>query len=359
MPLLPAVAIATVAPFFLALAQDSSKPKPLKALLVAGGCCHDYAAQHVALFKGIQARANVQVDVVWTDDKSVNPPLPIYDNPNWADGYDVIIHDECAAGNKDLRVMKYVLDAHKTIPAVHLHCAMHSFRNGTDQWFQHLGLKSTGHGPQEPIAIDYVDKEHPITAKLENWTTGKEELYNNVDILDAHPLAMGKQMVKRKDGTQHEQNVIVAWTNEKHGAKSFSTTLGHNTFTVEDGRYLDLVTRGLLWACGKLNDDYLGKAFTGKNKVTFVPKNEAPKKPAPKITIGAAPKDATLVTMTAQSEETNKNNFAWRAVDGDKNTRWCASNSSKPQWLQLELEKPQDLAGISIIWESTNNAYQT
>ena len=87
-----------------------STQKPLKALLVAGGCCHDYKGQHEALFKGIQARANVQVDVWWTDDTSVNPPLPLYDDPDWAKGYDVIIHDECAAGNRDLKVLKQRFD---------------------------------------------------------------------------------------------------------------------------------------------------------------------------------------------------------------------------------------------------------
>ena len=68
--------------------QNQAEPssKPLKALLVAGGCCHDYKGQHEALYKGIQKRAYVQVDVWWTDDKTVNPPLPIFDDPNWATG---------------------------------------------------------------------------------------------------------------------------------------------------------------------------------------------------------------------------------------------------------------------------------
>ena len=50
---------------------------------------------------------------------------------------------------------------------------------------------------------------------------------------------------------------VVAWTNEYGPKKTrvFSTTIGHNTATVADARYLDLVTRGILWATGKLNDD--------------------------------------------------------------------------------------------------------
>ena len=344
--------------------------KPLRVLLVAGGCCHDYAAQHKILAEGISARANVVVDVFWTDDKSTTPPLTLYDKDNWAEGYDVVIHDECAAGMKDLTVLKRILKAHETIPAVHLHCAMHSFRTGTPDWFQHLGIQSSSHGPQAPIEIQFVDKEHPITSGLSDWTTIKEELYNNVDVFDAHPLAMGKQMVT-KDGVTNEVVSIVAWTNEAKGARSFSTTIGHNNETVADARYLDLVTRGLLWACGKLEEDYL-KPSGQVGTTTFVPglpKEEAPaKKGAPQAkkneagapaaaNIPQAPKDATLVTVSASSEETGKNNLVWRAIDGDRDTRWCASDSSTPQWIQLEFEKPQTVTKASIIWESGNNAY--
>ncbi|MDB4705537.1 heme-binding protein, partial [Verrucomicrobia bacterium] len=144
------------------LSDESSDVRTLKALLVAGGCCHDYTHQHEILADGIQGRANVQVDVIWTDDRSTHPPLPLYEDPNWADGYDVIIHDECAAGNRDLEVMHNILNVHQTVPAVHLHCAMHSFRNGTDLWFKHLGIQSTSHGPQAPIDIHFTDTEHPI-----------------------------------------------------------------------------------------------------------------------------------------------------------------------------------------------------
>jgi putative membrane-bound dehydrogenase-like protein len=354
-PLLAAAAVAAILVILPGRAQNASKP--LRVLLVAGGCCHDYAGQQKALAEGIMARANARVDVWWTDDKSVDPPLTIYDKDDWAAGYDVVIHDECAAGNKDLAVMKRILDAHRTIPAVHLHCAMHSFRNGTDQWFKHLGIQSSSHGPQEPISIDFVDKAHPITRTLENWTTIKEELYNNVNVFDAHPLAVGKQIVKR-EGQEKEEVAIVAWTNESQGARSFSTTLGHNTATVEDARYLDLVTRGLLWAAGKLDEPgYLGMPYTGETTVTFEPAKPTPP-PAPKAAAPApAPKDATLAIVTASSEETGKNNLVWHAIDGERDTRWCAANGSKPQWLQLEFEIPQTVTQASIVWESANNAY--
>jgi type 1 glutamine amidotransferase len=52
---------------------------------------------------------------------------------------------------------------------------------------------------------------------------------------------------------------VVVWTNAYGPNKTrvWSTSLGHNNETVADERYLDLVTRGLLWACDKLNDSWL------------------------------------------------------------------------------------------------------
>jgi type 1 glutamine amidotransferase len=79
-----------------------------------------------------------------------------------------------------------------------------------------------------------------------------EELYNNASGQlepTAHALARG---------SQGRAESIVVWTNTYNGkTKVFGTTLGHNNQTVGDPRYLDLVTRGLLWSVDKLEDRYL------------------------------------------------------------------------------------------------------
>ena len=331
-------------------AQDAP-PKPLRALLIAGGCCHDYSNQQKALCEGIQERANVRVDVYWTDNSTTAPVLPLYGKLNWAEGYDVIIHDECAAGIKDPAIVNRIVQTHQKIPAVHLHCAMHSFRTGTDAWFKHLGLQSSAHGPQVPIAIHFVDTKHPITETLSDWTTIPEELYNNVKVLDAHPLAVGKQEIGGDKPRVAE--AIVAWTNEAQGARSFSTSLGHNTATVQDPRYLELVTRGLLWACGKLTPAYL-KPYDGEHDVTFIDKTKVQ---APQASdLGQKPDEATLVKLKASS--TQSGHPAHHAIDGDANTRWCANGHSYPQSLQFEFEKPHQLHEIQITWEFVERWYQ-
>ena len=67
--------------------------------------------------------------------------------------------------------------------------------------------------------------------------------------------------MKNRDGKTMAVDAIVAWTNTYNDkTKVFATTLGHNNATVEDARYLDLVTRGLLWSVGKLDAEYLRPA---------------------------------------------------------------------------------------------------
>lgn len=263
-------------------AQDTATPKPtkpLKALLVLGGCCHDYGKQKDVLKAGLEQRLNIEVDISYNPDKSTKAVFPQFEKDDWATSYDVVIHDECSADVKDLTYVHRILKPHREgVPGVNLHCAMHSYRTAanyrapvttkTDDslWFDYTGLQTTGHGPQKPITLTFIDKESPILKGLAEWTTGNEELYNNVQIFPtAKALVRGKQGAGDKEGSN---DCVVAWTNEYGDKKTrvFSTSLGHNTFTVADDRYLDLVARGLLWATDKLTADGTPKAGYGAVK---------------------------------------------------------------------------------------------
>jgi type 1 glutamine amidotransferase len=269
--LLIAVLLAAGSLVPVALAAEDSSGKPIRALLVIGGCCHDYKKQKDILTKGISARANVEWTVSYDPDTGTKHLNPVYNDTNWAKGFDVVVHDECCSGVEDLGVIDRILRPHRDgLPAVVLHCGMHCYRSqgypkAITPWFEFTGLPSTGHGPQLPIAVSFTDRDNPITKGMEDWTTIHEELYNNFigKVLDtAHPLARGKQTVKGKDGKETTSDYVVAWTNTYKGkTKVFATTLGHNNETVDDGRYLDLVTRGLLWATGHLTED--GKPAAG------------------------------------------------------------------------------------------------
>ena len=262
----------------------AAEQKPLRVLIVAGGCCHDYATQKEVLKKGIEARVNAVVEVAYDPTKSTKPLFELFKSPDWGKNFDVVVHDECAADITDQAYVANIVNAHKNgLPAVNLHCAMHSYRWGNFKapvkvgddnasWYEMLGLQSTGHGPQQPIAITFTDKAHPVTSGLADWTTVNEELYNNVQVLTAKTLATGLQKIPEKKDKKgkvtpaSEATAIVAWTNEFGPKKTriFSTTIGHNNATVEDARYLDLVGRAVLWSAGRLEAD--GKPSAGFGK---------------------------------------------------------------------------------------------
>ena len=252
--------LAIVAAGLFAGGARADDDKPIRALLVLGGCCHDYAKQKDIITKGISARANVQWTIAYDKDPGTKHLNPIYEKDDWAKDFDVIVHDECCSDVKNLEVIGRILKPHREgLPGVVLHCGMHCYRSEgwpkTTPWFEFTGLASTDrHGAQLPIEITFVDTESPITKGMEDWTTINEELYNNSNGKlqeTAQPLARGKQVSKDKNGKETSDETIVAWTNTYNGkTKVFSTTLGHNNATVADAKYLDLITRGLLWSVG-------------------------------------------------------------------------------------------------------------
>jgi len=316
----------------VATAADDAPPTPLRALLITGGCCHDYLAQKHLIKKGLEARANIEVTVVQQGGTTTNTKIPLYENANWADGYDIIIHDECFSDVKDTNWTARILQPHKAgLPAVVIHCAMHCYRDGTDEWFKFCGVTSRRHGAHYGHEVLNRDAEHPIMKDFgAGWANPKGELYWIEKVWPtAHPLASSKN---REKGNEE----VCVWTNDYHGTRVFGTTLGHHNETVEHPAFLNLLTRGTLWACGKLNDDYLKTA-----EAKLVPINLAAGKPA-----------------TASSEETAKHNFAAHACDGNKATRWCAAGGGSPEWLQVDLGKPQHIAGCGLDWENPDSIYQ-
>ncbi|MDA8746526.1 ThuA domain-containing protein [Rubripirellula amarantea] len=275
---------------FISVAQ-ADQPKdqslPLRVLLVAGGCCHDYSTQSQLLKEGIEARIHADVTVILSSNKSTKTTFEIYESDEWADGYDVVIHDECSADVTAKPYVDRILKAHRSgTPAVNLHCAMHSYRwgdfrspvdPGVDNaaWYEMIGVQSTAHGPKSPIDIIHSNSSHPITQGLGDWTTVDEELYNNLRVFsDTTALTKGNQMTQpnkrdlKKDpqAKARESTSVVAWTNEygPNKTKIFSTSLGHQNETVADQRYLNLVVRGLLWTTGNLSETGVPSAHLAK-----------------------------------------------------------------------------------------------
>lgn len=239
---------------------SAAPPKPIKALLVTGGCCHDYTAQKELIKKGLEQRAYIDVEYVQQGGTTTDTKIPLYEKDGWADGFDIVLHDECFSNIPDPAWTARVLKPHRAgLPGVVIHCAMHCYRDGTDQWFEFCGVTSRRHGAHYGHDVLTKDAGHPIMQGIgTSWNTGMGELYWIEKVWpNARPLAIAKNTEKNIDE-------VCVWTNE-YGEKRtrvFGTTLGHHNVTVENPKFLDTLTRGTLWACDKLNDDYIKVQIT-------------------------------------------------------------------------------------------------
>jgi type 1 glutamine amidotransferase len=222
---------------------------PIKALLITGGCCHNYPFQSEAMQKGIAKHANVTWKVVNEGGKGTEAEIEFYDDPNWAKGFDVVVHNECFANTKNTDYIKKITQVHhEGVPALVIHCAMHTYRaSKTDEWRQFLGVTSRRHDHQSNYAVKKVVADHPIMKAIpDNWVTAKDELYI-IEKLWPTATALATS-VSERDGKAHP----VIWTNQYGKARVFGTTYGHSDATFADPIFTDLLAHGLLWASDKL-----------------------------------------------------------------------------------------------------------
>lgn len=113
----------------LLLNASAAETKPLRALMITGGCCHDYEQQKKILSEGISARANVAWTILHEGGDTRTHQVSIYAKDDWAKGFDVIVHNECFGQVTDVAFVERIAKAHADgVPAVMLHCSTHSYR---------------------------------------------------------------------------------------------------------------------------------------------------------------------------------------------------------------------------------------
>jgi type 1 glutamine amidotransferase len=135
-------------------------------------------------------------------------------------------------------------------PAVMIHCAVHAFRRAKEvhEWENGVGMRSKVHDKFGPFQTVKLDPQSPILDGFpDDWKTSGDELYQTIEFLkNSHPLLSAKSP---RDGRVH----IVCWTQTYGKGRVFATTLGHDMTTAQDPAYLNLLARGLLWSCDKLD----------------------------------------------------------------------------------------------------------
>ncbi len=247
---------------------NASGSQAIRALMISGGCCHDYPNQNLILSEGISKRAHVEWTLVNQGGTSRDVKIPIYDRPDWIHGYDVVVHNECFGGVTDVDWLESIVDAHTTtgVPALFIHCSLHSYRAAkTDAWRSLMGARSMSHEGHRPLDVENLRPNHPIMKTFPPvWHTPNGELYKIEKMWpDAIPLA-------KAFGKDTQKDHACVWLNHLGDARVFTTTLGHHNETMQSPVYLDMVSRGLLWAVGKLEANGLpSNGFQAPGKTTL------------------------------------------------------------------------------------------
>lgn len=225
---------------------------PIRALYVTGGGFHDFAGQEQIIPPGIAERVPVRWTIDHTAGTKTDSLIPRHANDDWTREFDVVVYNMSFSFVTDSAWIERLARAHREsgVHAVILHGATHSYRRSTSTaWKELMGAASMRHDQQREFVLERLQPEHPIVRDLPaGWAPGVDELY---DIDNTWP---GMTPLVQAWSVETEEHHPVVWTNTHGQARVFVTTLGHNNETMADPAYLDLVTRGLLWTLGRLDD---------------------------------------------------------------------------------------------------------
>ena len=228
-----------------AAADDSVDIDPLNPalralILTSPGVYHNYEQQTQDIGRGIVERANVRFDVSLAEPDR-------WRTTDFSLGYDVLIYNICMANNQDAALIANMRRQTEElgVPAVFIHCTMHSFRE-TDLWWPLLGLQSKAHEPLGPLR-QIQDGTHPILTGIpEDWVLPEDELYINLDFIGQRLLS-----TVGEDGEAH----TTAWIAYHGLTPVFGTTLGHSEETLKNTAFHQLLANAVLFVTGNLTAD--------------------------------------------------------------------------------------------------------
>lgn len=286
--------------------------------------------------------------VVHQGGKTTNTPIPLYNDPDWAEGFDIVVHNECFSDVKDLEFVDRILKPHKNgTPAILIHCAMHCYRVEDDRWFKFVGLQSPGHGPHYSYSAENLQPKHPIMRDFgPMFVAPKGELYHSVKVFDtATPLA---QANRQSDGLPQ----VCVWTNDYEGTRIFGCTMGHYNETMVEPKYLDMMTRGLLWAVGKDPEKHFTPTTEKTNEeiaaIVTAPIQKQASAALPGNCCGA---DNVALGKSVTSKSEQDGNFRKHLTDGRLNTRYCPNGAQGDEWVTVDLGEVRPIKNIRLHWE--------
>lgn len=226
--------------------------KPIRILLISGGCCHDYYfMQNKILVDSINKHVP---NILWNfviGDPASNDVLPVLKQKDYAKGYDLVIYNTCWADVKDTDYIHNIINNHRDgVNAIVLHCAMHTFRDaGVEEWKKFLGVDTHNHGSRRKFSVTNINTAHPVMKYFPaKWTTPVEEELYVVKRELSNTIPLGKS-VDSDNGKEY----TTIWTNTYGKSQIIGTTIGHTNDTFQDHDYIMFLAQSIQWLCHRLD----------------------------------------------------------------------------------------------------------
>jgi len=217
----------------------------VNALVISGGGFHDYPLQAKVLVDSVSRVLPVDWMVAIQGGRGTTGKQPLLENPGWAKGYDIVVHNQCFADTTDEALIQRITSAQRGGPAaIVIHCAMHTYRASTaDTWREFLGVSTKRHTKAHNISVKVAAKDHPIMKGFkEDWVTPVDELY----VIDK--FWPNSQALATAVSPEDQKEYPLAWVSDYGGSRVFGTTLGHGNDTWNDPVFQDLLGRAFKWA---------------------------------------------------------------------------------------------------------------
>lgn len=322
-------------------AENEEAKRPFRILLFQGGANHSFKQRGEILRRGIEERVEREIEWTvigdWTGRSDV--AVPALQSADWKWDFDLILHDHCYSRVKSREEVARVLKPHLDgIPAVILHASLWSFPGELgvrNDWSEFTGAIMSG-------ATVHTELEVSPTASVEmpfSWNEDSKWPKDEVYILEA--AGADSSVILKGESSDTEIDVPVAWT-RVHGekeAKVFATSLGNRMSALSRPAFLDLVSKGLLWALGA------GEEWASVSEERSLDGFRLSSLPLDPLRI--VPSSAMNGRAAASSENTGEGHLASHAVDGDQETYWEADRAGPAFW-ELQMQSEQEIHAIAL-----------
>ena len=227
----------------------------LRALLLVGGAEYHNRPFHIAELAGILA-AEAGADLRITDD---------LDALKDAANYDVFVNWSTFVKPSDEQVAALLAAVEGGVGLFAIHGGAATFWNSAP-YLRALGSRFVRHDPYKQFTVNVVDREHPITAGVDDFEVEDELYEQGGDAAGFELLAEGTRAGKPNgelrafgDGPLAPDIHVLAEAEghplvyvKTHGkGRVHYNALGHDEKALKHPAFRQLVRQGLLWSAGR------------------------------------------------------------------------------------------------------------